>query len=323
MNKSLLSLLFAGLAATVPASAATDFVPTFTANFNTNFGSNAVAAQNAWIAAAATFSSIFNDNIKINITVDGVAGTGTLGASNTFINSISYPSLYNAVLGDATSADDATATGAGGSLGGSGTLNSATDPLAPTPTHNWWVTTAQEKALGLIAGNTAGSDGTTTFGAGFAYTFSGAIVGGTYDFQGVALHEISEIMGRIGLSGGLVNSAPGYTLLDAYSFSGAGVRNLGPGANANFSLSDGTLMLMAFNNKTSLGGDSRDWASGTNDAFNAFSSSGVANGLTAVDIRLMDALGYNLTSATPEPSSIALMSAGLLGLFYARRRRVR
>jgi len=321
LNKFLLSLVLVGLAATQPASAATVFVPTFTANFNTNFGANAAAAQAAWIAAASTFSSNFNDDITINITVDGVAGTGTLGASSTFLQSISYPNLYNSVRNDATSADDTTATGAGGSLGGNGALNSATDPVGTT--HNWWLSTAQEKALGLIAAHGTASDGTTTFGAGFTYTFAGAIVGGTYDFQGVALHEISEIMGRIGLSGSSVSGAPGYTLLDAYSFSAAAVRNLSNGANANFSLNSGNTMLKAFNNQASLGGDSRDWASGVNDAFNAFSSSSVSNGLTAVDLRVMDAIGYNLASTTPEPSSVVLMSAGLLGLFYARRRRVR
>ena len=45
-------------------------------------------------------------------------------------------------------------------------------------------------------------DGGTTFGAGNPFTFSGAIAAGTFDFQAVAAHEISEVMGRIGLSGG-------------------------------------------------------------------------------------------------------------------------
>src|SRR4051794_26958534 len=68
--------------------------PTFTANFDTNFGANAAAAQSAWIAAANVFSADFTDNIHINITVDAVAGTGVFGQSNTFLNSTSYANLH-------------------------------------------------------------------------------------------------------------------------------------------------------------------------------------------------------------------------------------
>src|SRR5439155_15246694 len=49
-------------------------------------------------------------------------------------------------------------------------------------------------------------------------------------------------------------------------------------------------------NNHSNGGDDGDWASGTNDAFNAFSSSSVMNSITPVDVREMDVLGYDLTN---------------------------
>ena len=59
--------------------------PTFTANFDTNFGVNATAAKAAWAAAAQVFTSHFSDNIHINITVDAVPGTSVFGES--FLNS--------------------------------------------------------------------------------------------------------------------------------------------------------------------------------------------------------------------------------------------
>ena len=55
--------------------------PTFTANFDTNFGVNATAAKAAWAAAAQVFTSHFSDNIHINITVDAVPAPSVFGES--------------------------------------------------------------------------------------------------------------------------------------------------------------------------------------------------------------------------------------------------
>ena len=51
--------------------------------------------------------------------------------------------------------------------------------------------------------NDLSNDGTFTFGGGFSYTYdpNNRAVAGKFDFIGVAMHEISEIMGRIGLMG--------------------------------------------------------------------------------------------------------------------------
>ena len=70
---------------------------------------------------------------------------------------------------------------------------------------------------------------------------------------------------------------------------------------------------MGFNNQAGLGGDSRDWASGTNNAYNAFSGSGVLNPVTALDLEEMDVLGYDpVVSSSPEPSTIVFLASGLL-----------
>lgn len=286
--------------------------PTFTANFNANFGANAAAAQNAWIAAASEFTSNFSDNIHINITVDGVAGTGVFGQSSTFLNSTSYANLHNLVVADAKTPDDATAVGAGGSM-------TAADPTGGAGT--WWVSRAEAKALGLIADDLS-NDGTTTFGAGNPFTFSGPIAPGTFDFQGVAAHEISEVMGRLGISGGTIGSfANSYSLIDDFSYTGAGTRGLGKGAGNNFSIDDGTTLLKLWNNALSNGLDSRDWAPGTNDSFNQFSNSGVVNPISGVDLRLMDVIGYDrVLGEAPEPSTGVLLVGALLVGGLIRRR---
>ena len=137
--------------------------PTFTANFNANFGVNAAAAQAAWRAAAQILTSNFTDNIHINITVDAVAGTSVFGESNTSLLSISYSDLLAKVVADATTQNDQTAIGAAGSM-------TVADPTNGTGT--FFLTRSQAKALGVIPDDLS-EDGTTTFGAGNPFTFSG------------------------------------------------------------------------------------------------------------------------------------------------------
>ena len=310
-----LGILLTGIAlvSSVPAFAGPFVInPSFTSNFNTNFGANATAAQNAWKAAANVFTSNFSDSITVNITVDAVAGTGVFGQSNTLLQSFSYATLYGAVVADAKTSNDATAIGPGGSV-------TAIDPTGGKGT--FWVTTAQAKALGI--GSFAGSDGTTTFGTGNPFTFSGPVAAGTYDFQGVAAHEISEVLGRLGISGGTIASTPNsYSLIDLFSYTGAGVRALGSGPGENFSINNGSTLLKLYNDAAANGLDTRDWAPGTNDSFNQFSNSGVTNSVSAVDLQELDVIGYDLQPA-PEPSTIVLFSTGMFAAVGAARRRLK
>jgi hypothetical protein len=196
--------------------------PTFTADFDTNFGTNAAAARDAWKAAADVFTTNLADNIHINITVDAVAGTNVFGQSFTSLLSISYADLLARVTADATTQDDRIAIGPGGSM-------TAADPTNGTGT--WWLTRAQAKALGHIPDDMS-EDGTTRFGSGNPFTFSGTIAPNTYDFQGVAAHEISEVMGRLGISGGTIGTTlNSFSLIDNFSYTGPGTKGLrgGPG----------------------------------------------------------------------------------------------
>ena len=239
--------------------------------------------------AKTQFTSRYTDPIDVNIQVTAVAGTGTLGQSSTALAFAgSYASLRAAMVSDSTTADDATALAAGGSL-------PAADPIGGT--HDYLVSTAEAKALGLAA-NDLSNDGTFTFGGGFSYTYdpNNRAVAGKIDFIGVAMHEISEIMGRIGLMGQNLTGNPDYMLFDLFHYTGAGVRGLNNGAGRSFSINNGTTLLKAFNNAAVNGGDLQDWASGTNDTFNAFSSDSVQNDLSAVDLRVMDAIGYDFSA---------------------------
>jgi hypothetical protein len=245
--------------------------------------------------AASQFTNNFSDGVNVNIKVTAVHGTRTLGQSDAFLTSVSsYGGLRAAVAADAKTADDATALGPGGSL-------PTSDPIVSN--HAYMVTTAEAKALGL-APDDLSNDGTFTFGGGFNYTYDPAnrAVPGKTDFIGVAMHEFSEIMGRIPLMGQNLSGSPDYMLMDLFHYTGAGVRGLNQGPGRYFSIDNGTTLLKAFNNYNANGGDPQDWAGGTNDAFNAFSSSGVENNLTAVDLRVMDVIGYDAAAGSPTPT---------------------
>jgi hypothetical protein len=241
--------------------------------------------------AASQFTGNFKDPINVNIRVTAVPGTSTLGMSNTFIPTTTFSNMVAKTSSDATSADDATATGSGGSIPAG-----LADPVGGT--HVYRVSQAQSKALGITPDDAVSTDGTYTFGGGFSYTYdpNNRAVFGKTDYIGVSMHEFSEIMGRIGLMGTAIGGTSSYMQFDLFHYTGAGVRGLNDGGGRSFSINNGTTLLKAFNNAALHGGDLQDWASGTNDSFNAFSGSGVKNDLTAVDIRNMDVIGYDLVA---------------------------
>lgn len=132
------------------------------------------------------------------------------------------------------------------------------DPTAGAGT--WWLTRAQAKALGVIPDDQS-NDGKTTFGAGNHFTFSGPIAAGTFDFQGIVAHEISEVMGRLGLSGGKVgNTANSFSLIDNFSYTSCADKGLRGGPGNQFSIDNGTTLLKLWNDPTTNHLDTRDWA---------------------------------------------------------------
>src|SRR5579862_4910658 len=95
--------------------------PTFTANFQTNFGADSGAAMDAWAAAAKHFTDAFTDDIHINITVDAVTNPNTFGRSFPRTVTIGYAELFELLSAHASTQNDVTAVGPGGSM-------TATDP---------------------------------------------------------------------------------------------------------------------------------------------------------------------------------------------------
>jgi hypothetical protein len=262
---------------------------TFVVNWDSSVGS----APAAFVSGFESAVQYFLDNlgpattpitITLNVGWGEVAGSRlspfALGESSTNIDLTSFSALQNSSIGS---------------------YLPASDPV-PSP-HSYWVPSAEEKALGLISNN-SNLDGAVGFSSRTSWNYNSTTSAGQYDFVSTAKHEISEVMGRIGLGGGTVSdigtSYPNsYTPFDLFRYSGPGQLAPAAGSTAYFSFNHGDssgASNLAGSSKTyfntTAGGDISDWASSAgNDAYNAFSGTGAALTST-VDRLVMDVLGY-------------------------------
>lgn len=279
---------------------------TITANFQSSVLNDSRSADfiAAFNYAKGQFESAYSDNIHVVMNVQLASGTQILGQSqSTLVGVFNYNQIKTALTNDAVSTDDATAV-----------ANMGADP---TGGGEYWTTRAQAKALSLIADDT-NLDGTVTFGAGYNYAFdpNNRAQSGKFDFIGVASHEITEIMGRIGIYGRTVTTHAGYDVNDLFRYQN-GNHNMTSNTSATnyFSIDGGTTHLVNFNN--TVGGDLEDYAGQSPDAFNAFLNLGQEVDVTSVGYTNMDVIGYD---AVPEPMSIIALS-GLATLALKRKRK--
>ena len=163
------------------------------------------------------------------------------------------------------------------------------------------VSSAQQKAFGQSAANGSASDGSVGFqlngAGGISYDFNPfeRAVANEWDFIGVALHEISHALGRISILG----QGGDDSLLDRFRYRAAGqLQTSVTGSPAYFSLDGGATNLANFDT-TNL--DSSDWApGGPDDANLAISYLGVANNFGQVDLRELNALGFQRVAQTDD-----------------------
>jgi len=282
---------------TVKASSGTTTSP-FVINitWDSSVASAPAAFKTAVIAAAQYLESQFTDAVTMNIDVGYgevagyTLGSNALGSSLSYLSSYSYSAIKSALSKDATSATD---TAAVASLG-------STSPISGT----LWTTTAEAKALGLLTSTTQ-LDGYVGFSSTLAFTYNDAsgVAAGTYDFNGVALHELTEVMGRQLLAGATIGSyANSYSLMDLFHYSAAGVRDFSTSTPGYLSANGGVTSIAALN--TQSGGDGGDWSSSMGyNAFDAFSYSGVINAVTTGDLTAIDLLGWNLAGSSSTPAN--------------------
>ncbi len=252
------------------------FNNTFDSNINPQYRSAVIAAENF-------FQSRFSNPVTLNVSflfqpiVDSNGNGYAFSAQNRYYTmNVSYDTLKNALLGNATTADDQAAV--------------ASLPVSdPSGGKGFSLAPGMVNALGLAWPSNFNSTDTISVNSNLSWTFGA-------DVTGAIEHEISEgVMGRIG-GLGIQNSAWGP--MDLFRYSAPGQPDYTGGADglpAYFSV-DGSTMLLPFHNSMATGHfdgqDFADW-NGTvhNDAFGP-GGPGAPGFVTSTDLRVLDILGW-------------------------------
>lgn len=268
---------------------------------NLVWDSSVASAPSAFVTAitnaAKYYTTLYSNPEVINLAVgygeiDGQSmGTGALGESM----SSGYLLPYSTVATDLKN-------GAGASTY-AGDVNYVAQAMAglpgadPTSGGSFYTSMAEAKALGVIPGGAPSStslDGYIGITSAYPLEYNQTASSGTYDATGIAEHEISEIMGRVGSEGQLFGSGV-YTPLDLFRYSGVNVRDLAPGSGY-FSIDGGATNLGTYNNPLA-GGDASDWISSHIGDSYGFGYSGHTAVVSPTDILENAVLGYHLTQA--------------------------
>ncbi len=248
--------------------------------------SSAPSGFDAAVRAAASYlDTLIVNSITVHIDVgwNEVGGnpltSGAVAAGGPAMATLSYSqvrtALYNAR--DSVATDTAWAN------------LPASDPSGG---RGFSVSTAQEKAWGLISANLGQTDGVVGFSSAYSYDFSttGTVPSGELDFNGVALHELTHALGRVSDFGTSLTTP---SVLDLFRYTGAGTLATSASQTAYFSYDGGVTNLDYY----STSGDPGDWAQSAGaDSFDAYSVTGQRNVMTQTDITEMNVLGFAVSN---------------------------
>jgi len=266
--------------------------------FNLIWDSSVSAApagfESAAIDAALLYTQYYSNPEVINVhigygEVDGYAlGQGALGESMSY----GYLDSYSQVLSELKNSNTS-----------SYWPTWAANPYASLPTADptnggqFFVSTAEAKALGQINSMGTATDGYVGLSSiyAFDYTHNTTPASNQYDAIGTFAHELSEVMGRVGSVGSIFGRNI-YTPLDLFRYSRPGTRDLtaGPGY---FSIDNGKTNLGQYNNPRN-GGDASDWIPTLRGDSYGSGYAGYSAVVSPTDIFENAVLGYHMMPST-------------------------
>lgn len=276
INGSYIAVAGAGSAGT-PSSLST-VVPVTSGGITINviFDAAAMAAPASFRAgvqqAVAILAANISDKITVNINVDysGTGGGAAAGPDNGTYQS--YSSVRSMLISHASSGD--------------AIFNNLPTGTAIQGQSNVAVWNAQLKLWGLLnAQDITTDDGSATFATDISPSL----------LVGVALHELTHALGRVPFG-----STP--DVFDLFRFTSPGNRLFSGAATAQaayFSIDGGNTKIAQYGQNSDPSDFLNSGVQGSNDPFNEIYSSNTVQGLTTVDLKQLDALGFHLAINNP------------------------
>lgn len=315
---ALLPLLFSAASAS-----ALTITPVFESSITSLTSTTRSEVEGAINSAINTLDNLYTNNVNISVDFTyTAAGSGNLLSTTQYYDAVTYNSYVSALTSDLGkhSTDSVLSTALTN-------IHSGNDGSGSTGIA---LSYGLAQMLGLMSNPGSAYNAVININSSQNFSFTQPTSSSQYDLIGGLEHELDEVLGGGGGGSSLGQSWQGsyYGPLDLYRYSATHTASYSTSAGSSyFSINGGVTNLVNFNQTS--GGDYGDLGPACNTSAsgglliqNAFNCTGAYEAYTASSIEstMLESVGW-ATAAVPEPATVALLLAGLLGMGAGSRRR--